>query len=69
LVIALNSPPEKGRANDELIALVAGTLRLPRKALELTGGAGSRHKILRISTTDPSSVVSQLIALAASPAT
>jgi uncharacterized protein (TIGR00251 family) len=65
LVIALNSQPAKGRANDELIVFVAATLGLPRTALELTSGAGSRHKSLRISTADPATVISQLIALAA----
>jgi uncharacterized protein len=68
LVIALNAVPEKGRANDELIAWVAGALGVPRAALQLSGGAGSRHKILRISTSDPAGVVSQLIALAESTA-
>jgi uncharacterized protein len=68
LVIALNAWPEKGRANDELIGLISGAIGVPRAALELSSGAGSRHKILRISTTDPASVVSQLIALAASTA-
>lgn len=65
LVIALSSPPEKGRANDELIGFVAATLGLPRTALELASGAASRHKSLRISTADPAVVISQLIALAA----
>jgi uncharacterized protein len=63
LVIAVNALPEKGRANDELIALVAAALGVPRAALELSSGAGSRHKILRISTANPQRVVGQLIAL------
>jgi uncharacterized protein YggU (UPF0235/DUF167 family) len=66
MLIALNSHPEKGRANYELIGLVAAALRLPRTALTLTRGAGSNHKILRISTTDPADITSRLIALAAS---
>jgi uncharacterized protein (TIGR00251 family) len=67
LVIALNAPPEHGRANHELIAFVATTLGLPPTAIELTSGAGSRHKSLRISTADPATVIRQLIALAAAP--
>jgi uncharacterized protein len=66
LVIGINAPPEKGRANYELIELIAARLGLPRAALELTGGASSRHKTLRISTTDPAEIVNRLIALAAS---
>jgi len=67
LVIALNSPPAKDRANGELIAFVATTLGLPRTTIELTSGASSRHKRLRISTADPAAVIRQLIALAAAP--
>jgi uncharacterized protein len=67
LVIALNSPPDQGRANDELIAFIATILGLPRSALELTRGAGSRHKSLRISTAEPAAVIRQLIALAGAP--
>jgi len=65
LVIALKAPPEKGRANDELIGFMASELGLPRGALELTGGAGSRRKSLRIATANPGAVMARLIALAA----
>ena len=62
-----HSPPDQGRANDELIAFVAASLSLPRTALELTNGASSRHERLHIATPDPAAVISQLIALAAAP--
>lgn len=65
LIIALNAPPEKGRANDELITLISRALGVSRAALELSSGTGSRHKTLRISTSDPASVASRLIAIAA----
>jgi uncharacterized protein len=65
LVIALKSAPEKGRANGELIAFVATVLGLPPTALELASGASSRYKRLHISTADPASVISRLIALTA----
>jgi uncharacterized protein len=65
LVIALKAAPEKGRANDELLAFVAAELGLPRRALELTGGASTRRKNLRIATANPALVITRLIALAA----
>jgi uncharacterized protein len=68
LVIGLNASPEKGRANDELVGLISRAIGVPRAALELSSGAGSRHKVLRIFTSDPATVVSQLIALTASTA-
>jgi uncharacterized protein (TIGR00251 family) len=44
----LKSPPEKGKANNELIAFFAKQLRLPRVAIELVAGATSRKKIISI---------------------
>lgn len=44
----LKSPPEKGKANNELIVLFAKQLRLPRTAVELVAGAASRKKIVCI---------------------
>lgn len=46
LKLALRSPPEDGRANDELRALVAGLLGLRAAEVELVAGARSRQKEL-----------------------
>jgi hypothetical protein len=46
--IALSAPPLDGRANEALIAFVAGQLHLPRSRVALLSGASSRSKVLRI---------------------
>ena len=44
LVVRLKSAPEKGRANEELVAVLAGFLDTARGDLEISSGAGSRNK-------------------------
>ncbi|MGA1982202.1 MAG: DUF167 domain-containing protein [Acidobacteriaceae bacterium] len=48
LKISLTTPPTDGRANDALIAFLAGRLRVPRSRISLVSGATSRSKTLRI---------------------
>ncbi len=52
LKIRIASPPVDGRANEALIAFVAKVLRVPRAAVSLEQGAGSRRKTLRIATPE-----------------
>ena len=63
LVVAMHSPPEGGRANDELIALLARSLKVPRSAITLIRGAASRAKTVRIVTANPSAVAAQIRSL------
>ncbi len=48
LKIAVVSPPEKGRANKELIALVAKKLKIAKSEIELVSGEISHYKKLLI---------------------
>jgi uncharacterized protein len=64
LVVALTSHPDKGKANQELIALVAEAAHVPRSAVAIVRGATARQKTIRISTADPAQVAA-LIAAAA----
>lgn len=48
LKLRLAAPPVDGKANGALIAFMAQCLDVPRSAVELVTGAGSRHKILRV---------------------
>jgi uncharacterized protein (TIGR00251 family) len=48
LKVAVRQPPQDGKANLELIALLAATLLVPKSAIELIRGATSRQKTLRI---------------------
>jgi hypothetical protein len=48
LKISLTTPPTDGRANQALIAFLAGHLDIPRLSIELISGATSRSKTLRL---------------------
>lgn len=48
LCARVRTVPEKGRANAALIALLAGTLDMPRGAISLESGDTNRLKRLRI---------------------
>ena len=60
LVIALNSRPEKGAANEELIDLLAREIRVPRSAIMIVRGETARRKTLRIITHEPAKAASRL---------
>ena len=44
LKVAVRAPPEKGKANDEVVALLTRALGLPRGAAAIAGGETSRNK-------------------------
>jgi len=48
LKVRLAAPPEKGAANQELIAFLARTLELPKSSFKLTLGAQSRTKVVTV---------------------
>lgn len=48
LRIAVTAPPEDGKANEAVLVFIARMLGLPRSALAIESGAGSRVKRLRI---------------------
>jgi uncharacterized protein len=64
LVIRLNSAPEKGNANLELIEYLADQLRVPRSAVMIARGKTSRRKTIRIVTHQPAKVAARLRSLA-----
>jgi uncharacterized protein (TIGR00251 family) len=45
LKIAVHAPPLDGRANEALIAFLAETLSVPKRAIELVSGELSRSKV------------------------
>jgi uncharacterized protein len=69
LVVALNSPPEKGRANDELIEYLARIASVPRSTIMIVRGDTSRHKTIRVLAGDPPKVGSALSAAVDAAAT
>jgi uncharacterized protein (TIGR00251 family) len=48
LTAHLKSPPVDGKANAELIALVAKHFGVPKSAVTIRTGGRSRHKLLEI---------------------
>ena len=60
LVVAVHSPPDKGKANDELIDYLAREMRVPRSALLIVRGVTSRRKTIRIVTPEPIKIASRL---------
>jgi uncharacterized protein len=66
LVVALNAPPEKGKANDELIDFLAGLIGVPRSALAILRGASTRNKLVQIATPAPETIANRIRSLAAS---
>ncbi len=40
--------PERGRANDAVVALLAETLALPREDVAVVAGASSRDKVVEL---------------------
>jgi uncharacterized protein (TIGR00251 family) len=48
LRLRLAAPAHEGNANAELIRLVAQTLGIPRRQVDLATGASGRRKLLRV---------------------
>ena len=48
--IKVAAPPVNGAANAELIRFLAGRLRVPKAAVAIVSGAGSRRKQVRIAS-------------------
>ena len=52
LKVRVAAPPEDGKANAALIALLAKTWKIPKSRIALIGGATDRNKLLRIDGAD-----------------
>ncbi|HZO83311.1 MAG TPA: DUF167 domain-containing protein [Candidatus Binataceae bacterium] len=63
-VVGLKSPPERGKANTELIEIVSRMAGVARAAVELVAGASARQKSLRIKASDPPTLAARLHAMA-----
>ncbi len=65
--VRVAAAPERGKANDALIGLLAETLLVPRSDLAVVSGLGSRDKIVAVSGLDPSLADAALARAAATP--
>ena len=48
LKVGLRAPPEGGKANEELIGVLAEAWGLPRRSLTLAAGAADRRKVVLV---------------------
>lgn len=53
LKVSVTAPPEKGKANKALIALLAKEWKLPKTSISLIKGETDRNKILLLHATSP----------------
>jgi hypothetical protein len=56
LRLAVSAPPERGKANDAVMDLLAGSLGVRRSALSVLSGAGSRVKKVQVNGVSPDRV-------------
>ena len=61
LRVSITAPATDGRANDALIAFVAGRLDVPRARVTLLAGAAGRSKTLRIQGKSAAEVQAALV--------
>jgi uncharacterized protein len=48
LLVKVTAPPDKGKANVAIIALLAKAIGIPKSALELVSGETVRNKVFRL---------------------
>jgi uncharacterized protein len=51
--VRVAAPPADGRANDAVCALLARALDVPRRAVAIVSGHGSREKLVEVTGIDP----------------
>lgn len=60
--VRVAAAPERGKANDAVLALIADTLALPRTSVALVSGGGSRSKIVELTGIEPDEIEKRLAA-------
>lgn len=58
--IRVAAPPEDGRANDALLRLLAKTLDVPRRDVEIVSGYGARDKVVALAGIGPDEIERRL---------
>ena len=61
LLVRLAAAPVDGAANDELIALIARTLRIPKRDVTIVAGERARSKRIRIAGIDREQALARLV--------
>jgi uncharacterized protein (TIGR00251 family) len=63
--VRVTAAPERGRANEAVLSLLADTLALPRDAVALVSGHGAREKVVELSGVGPALIERRLASAAA----
>jgi uncharacterized protein len=58
--VRVAAAPERGRANDAVLELIAETLAVPRASVTLVSGGSSRNKIVELSGIAPDEIERRL---------
>jgi len=59
--IRITGPPEKGKANKELIKFISKKLEIPKKNIKIISGEKSQLKILEITDSCGDDLISKLL--------
>lgn len=65
--IRVAAPPEGGRANDAVIRLLADTLDVSRRDVEIVSGHGARDKIVALAGIEPAEIERRLASAMVGP--
>jgi uncharacterized protein (TIGR00251 family) len=60
LKIRVKANPEKGKANEAVVSLLADTLRIPKENISISSGASSQKKVININSLDYTEIRSRL---------
>jgi uncharacterized protein YggU (UPF0235/DUF167 family) len=58
--VRVTEAPERGRANEAVLRLLADTLALPRTAVTLVSGYGGRDKVVELTGVGPALIERRL---------
>lgn len=58
----VSAPPERGRANDAVVALLAATLDVPAHTISVVSGHGGRDKLVELTGIAPEETERRLAA-------
>ena len=59
------APPEGGRANEAVVRLLADTLELPRRDIEIVAGHAGRDKVVSLAGIEPEEAERRLVSVTA----
>jgi uncharacterized protein YggU (UPF0235/DUF167 family) len=61
--VRVSAPPEDGRANDAVVALLADALRMPARTISVVSGHGARDKLVELTGIAPDEIERRLEAV------